>query len=65
MLPRISLQDRFRVPGRAASSTPFLRPPSIWEFAVCLNHALDYVVLLIDYDVYGPSTFVSDLLVRI
>ena len=22
--------------------------PSIWEFAVCLNHALDYVVLLID-----------------
>lgn len=43
----------------------FCAPPSTWEFAVCLNHALDYVMLLMDYDVYGPSTLVSDLLVRI
>ena len=39
--------------------------PSIWEFAVCLNHALDYVVLLIDWGVYGLGTLVSELLVRI
>lgn len=24
----------------------------MWESAACLNHALDHVVLLIDYDVY-------------
>lgn len=69
MLLRNSLQDRFRFPGGADSWTPVLRPPraypSIWEFAVCLNRALNHVVLLIDYCVYGLSTLVSELLVRI
>ena len=61
MLLRNPLQDRSQFPERAASWTHFRAPPSSWEFAVRLNHALDQVF---ECDVYGLNILVSELLFR-